>query len=93
MSRPREPRVLLMQLSERTSDRGTLYFCGWLGKVRLVDFLSNERARDCTGHRRHQNELRSTGRPLSLTCFARSSSAVSPAASAATPGHGSLPCG
>ncbi len=43
-NRPREPKVLLLQLSERTSGTGTRtrYFSGWLGKARLVGFLSAE---------------------------------------------------
>ena len=30
------PRVLLMQLSERTSGRGNRYLSGWLGKASVV---------------------------------------------------------
>jgi hypothetical protein len=45
-NRRREPKVLLMQLAERTSDRGTRYFSGWLGKARLVGFLADEPDRD-----------------------------------------------
>jgi hypothetical protein len=37
-----EPKVLLMTLSERVSGKGTRYFSGWLGKARLVGFLSDE---------------------------------------------------
>jgi hypothetical protein len=37
-----EPKVLLMQLSERTSAKGTRYFTGYLGKARLVGFLDQE---------------------------------------------------
>jgi hypothetical protein len=32
-------RVLLMQLSQRTSARGTRYLSGWLGKARVVAFI------------------------------------------------------
>lgn len=45
-NRPREPKVLLLQLSERTSGTGTRYFSGWLGKARLVGFLADEPDRD-----------------------------------------------
>src|SRR3954451_18921484 len=42
MNRPREPRVLLLQLAERTSGRtGKRYLSGWCGKARLVGFLSD----------------------------------------------------
>ena len=34
-----EPKVLLMQLSERTSAKGTRYLSGFLGKAKLVAFL------------------------------------------------------
>ena len=37
-SRPHEPKVLLMQLTQRTSGRGTTYMTGWLGKAKLVAF-------------------------------------------------------
>ena len=46
MSGPREPKVLLMQLAERTSGQGRRYFSGWLGKARLVGFLAEETDRD-----------------------------------------------
>src|SRR4051812_1046538 len=36
------PRVLLMQLSERTSAKGNRYFSGWLGKARVVVFQADE---------------------------------------------------
>ena len=32
------PRVLLMQLSIRTSAKGTCYLSGWLGKAQVVGF-------------------------------------------------------
>jgi hypothetical protein len=32
------PRVLLMQLSERTSGKGNAYLSGWLGKASVVAF-------------------------------------------------------
>ena len=34
------PRVLLMQLSERTSAKGRKYMRGWLGKASVVAFES-----------------------------------------------------
>ena len=34
-----EPKVLLMQLSERTSARGTRYLSGFLDRAKLVAFL------------------------------------------------------
>jgi hypothetical protein len=37
-NRPREPRVLLMQLTQRVSERGNAYLTGWLGKAKLVGF-------------------------------------------------------
>ena len=37
-----EPKVLLMQLSERTSAKGTRYFTGYLGRAKLVAFLDQE---------------------------------------------------
>ena len=40
-----EPKVLLMQLSERTSAKGTRYLSGFLGKAKLVAFLDQERDR------------------------------------------------
>jgi hypothetical protein len=36
------PRVLLMQLSERTSARGNRYLSGWLGKASVVAFLDEQ---------------------------------------------------
>ena len=42
MSGQREPRVLLMKLSERVSAKGTKYFSGFLGQARLVAFLDQE---------------------------------------------------
>ena len=38
MGRSREPHVLLMRLSQRTSGRGTACLTGRLGKTRLVAF-------------------------------------------------------
>ncbi len=35
-------RVLLMQLSERTSARGNRYLSGWLGKASVVAFQAEE---------------------------------------------------
>lgn len=37
-NRPREPKVLLMQLTQRTSGKGNAYLTGWLGKAKLVGF-------------------------------------------------------
>lgn len=37
-----EPKVLLMQLSERVSGKGTRYLSGFLGKAKLVGFLDQE---------------------------------------------------
>ena len=42
MSGKPEPKVLLMQLSERTSARGTRYLSGFLGRAKLVAFLDQE---------------------------------------------------
>src|SRR4051794_24976465 len=36
------PRVLLMQLSERTSAKGNRYLSGWLGKASVVAFQAEE---------------------------------------------------
>ena len=38
MNGQREPRVLLMQLSERTSGKGRRCMSGWLGKASVVAF-------------------------------------------------------
>jgi hypothetical protein len=46
MDRPQQPKVLLIQLAERTSGQGRRYFSGWLGKARLVGFLAEETDRD-----------------------------------------------
>ena len=37
-----EPKVLLMQLTQRTSQRGTVYLSGWLGKAKLVGFMATD---------------------------------------------------
>ena len=37
-----EPRVLLMELSERVSGRGRKYMAGWLGKASVVAFEAEE---------------------------------------------------
>jgi hypothetical protein len=42
VSRPSEPRVLLMRLSQRTSGKGRPYLSGWLGKARVVAFEGAE---------------------------------------------------
>src|SRR3954467_4085584 len=36
------PRVLLMQLSERTSARGSRYLSGWLGRASVVAFRGED---------------------------------------------------
>src|SRR3954447_16144164 len=36
------PRVLLLQLSERTSAKGNRYLAGWLGKAGVVAFQAEE---------------------------------------------------
>jgi hypothetical protein len=36
------PRVLLMQLSQRTSAKGNAYLSGWLGKASVVAFQAEE---------------------------------------------------
>jgi hypothetical protein len=36
------PRVLLLQLSERTSGKGNRYLSGWLGKASVVAFQAEE---------------------------------------------------
>jgi hypothetical protein len=38
MDRPSQTKVLLMQLTQRTSGRGNAYLTGWLGKAKLVGF-------------------------------------------------------
>jgi hypothetical protein len=38
LSRPHEPKVLLLTLSERTSARGNKYMRGWLGRAAVVAF-------------------------------------------------------
>jgi hypothetical protein len=40
--RERRPRVLLLELEEATSGRGTVYWRGWAGKARLVGFRNSE---------------------------------------------------
>ena len=36
---PRDNRVLMVRLVQRTSARGTVYLTGWLGRARLVGFM------------------------------------------------------
>jgi hypothetical protein len=48
LSRPNSPKVLLLELRERTSAKGTRYLSGWFGKARLVAFAGEP---DETGHR------------------------------------------
>jgi hypothetical protein len=38
MERAKKPRVLLAQLSVRTSAKGNRYLSGWLGKASVVGF-------------------------------------------------------
>jgi hypothetical protein len=45
-NRPREPRVLLVKLTQKTSAQGRLYLTGWMGAARLVAFLTDEQDRD-----------------------------------------------
>ena len=45
---PNSPKVLVLELRERTSARGTRYLAGWMGKARLVAFADEP---DETGHR------------------------------------------
>jgi hypothetical protein len=42
VSGQREPKVLLLTLSERTSAKGTKYLSGYLGRAKLVGFLDPE---------------------------------------------------
>ena len=42
MSGRPEPKVLLMQLSQRTSGKGNTYLSGFLGRAKLVAFLDQE---------------------------------------------------
>lgn len=37
-----QAKVLLLELTERTSAKGNSYLSGWLGKASLVGFLSEE---------------------------------------------------
>jgi hypothetical protein len=47
--RPNGSKVLVLELRERTSARGTRYLAGWMGKAaRLVAFADEP---DATGHR------------------------------------------
>jgi hypothetical protein len=45
-NRSREPRVLLVKLTQKTSAQGRLYLSGWMGAARLVAFLADEQDRD-----------------------------------------------
>jgi len=40
------PRVLLAELTERTSAKGNTYLAGWLGKARVVGFWGDGEDRD-----------------------------------------------
>ncbi len=42
-NRPREPRVLVLKLRQRTSGRGTVYLDGWMGQAKLLGFKEVER--------------------------------------------------
>jgi hypothetical protein len=42
-NRPREPRVLVLKLRQRTSERGTVYLDGWMGQAKLLGFKEAER--------------------------------------------------
>ena len=42
-NRPREPRVLVLKLRQRTSGRGTVYLDGWMGQAKLLGFKEAER--------------------------------------------------
>jgi hypothetical protein len=42
VSGPQEPRVLLLELSERISSKGRKYMAGWLGKASVVAFEAEE---------------------------------------------------
>jgi hypothetical protein len=46
--RPSGSKVLVLELKERTSAKGTRYLAGWMGKARLVAFAGEP---DETGHR------------------------------------------
>ena len=46
--RPNSPKVLVLELKERTSAKGLRYLAGWMGKARLVAFAGEA---DETGHR------------------------------------------
>jgi hypothetical protein len=42
VSGPQEPKVLLLELSERISSKGRKYMAGWLGKASVVAFEAEE---------------------------------------------------
>ncbi len=42
VSAPQEPKVLLLELTQRTSAKGTMYLAGWCQKARVVGFLAPE---------------------------------------------------
>jgi hypothetical protein len=42
VSGPQEPKVLLLELSERISSKGWKYMAGWLGKASVVAFEAEE---------------------------------------------------
>jgi hypothetical protein len=42
-NRPREPRVLVLKLRQRTSERGNIYLDGWMGQAKLLGFKEAER--------------------------------------------------
>jgi hypothetical protein len=41
-SHPNPPRVLLLRLSERRSEKGRIYRSGWHGQAKVVGFKSEE---------------------------------------------------
>jgi hypothetical protein len=42
----REPRVLLVKLTQKMSAKGTVYLSGWMGAARLVGFVDKEPDKD-----------------------------------------------
>jgi len=40
--RLREPRVLVLKLRQRTSERGNIYLDGWMGQAKLLGFKEVE---------------------------------------------------
>ena len=48
---PSTPNVLILELSEHTSNAGNTYFAGWMGKAKLVGFCGEGEDRDGTAVR------------------------------------------